>query len=442
MLRIRPSALAVVLVALLVALAAAVSATANRSRGQASAGKIVFLSTQLNAIQESEAFRNTILKGFNGQVQKVDIPLNNTTFFFDRVKAESQAGKGTISLLGGVHGDYATIPQYLSNLSALAKQLQKAGIPKELFTLGKLGTKRQLYIPWMQATYIMVANKKALSSLPKGAHVNSLTYAQFLQWAKNLAKKYGSPQVGFPAGGTGLMSRFLEGYLVPGFTGRLNTKFKSASAVRGWSYFHSLWKYVHPQSLAYNFMQDPLLNGEVLVAWDHVARLTNAFKSRPGDFVAFPAPSGPKGRAYIPVLAGLAIPKTAPNPKGAKQLIKWLTGISPQARTLATVGFFPVNGKKLSKRLGTGLLSMANAVKRQQRAKDALSSLLPVGLGTQGGNFNRIFIDTFTRAVVHGENIRAVLNDEGAKLQAVLNAAQAPCWKPDPPSGKGTCKVG
>jgi multiple sugar transport system substrate-binding protein len=141
------------------------------------------------------------------------------------------------------------------------------------------------------------------------------------------------------------------------------------------------------------------------------------------------------------VLAGLAIPKTAPNPSGAKALIKYLTGVSPQARTLSTEGFFPVVASKLSQKLGTGLLSMAGAVKRQQRAKNALPSLLPVGLGSQGGNFNRVFTDTFTRIVVNGENVRSVLADQAKKLQTVLDTAGAPCWKPDPPSN-GTCKVG
>ena len=45
-------------------------------------------------------------------------------------------------------------------------------------TLGKLGTAQQLYIPWMQATYIMAANKKALPYLPAGADINALTYEQ------------------------------------------------------------------------------------------------------------------------------------------------------------------------------------------------------------------------------------------------------------------------
>jgi multiple sugar transport system substrate-binding protein len=430
---------ALIAVVVLALVATGTSGAAHKQRKDA--GNVVFLSTQLNAITESEAFRNVLLKGFPGNVQKIDVPLGNSTFFFDRVKAESSAGKGTISLLGGLHGDFSVIPDYLSDLTDVAKSLQAAGIPSDMLTLGKMGTNKQLYIPWMQATYIMVANKKALTDLPKGADIKSLTYGQLLQWAKNLQQHYGRPELGFPIGPTGLFARYLEGYLVPAFSGRVNTGFKSKWSVAGWLYFKSLWKYIHPQSLTYNFMQDPLQSGEVMVAWDHVARIGDAFRNHPSDYVAFPAPRGPKGRAYMPVLAGLAIPKTAPNVAGAKQLIKWLDGISVQARTLSTEGFFPVVQQRLSQKLGPGLLKIAGAVKLQQRAKDALPSLLPVGLGSQGGNYNRVFLDTFTRIVVNKEDINTVLNDEGQKLQAVLDAAQAPCWKPDPPS-KGTCQVG
>jgi multiple sugar transport system substrate-binding protein len=430
--------LAVVAVGVL-AVTAGTSAATHRT--QADAGNVVFLSTQLNAITESEGFRNQIVKGFPGSVEKIDVPLGNTTFFPDRIKAEADAGKGTVSLLGGVHGDYPPLIPYLTDLSDVAKDLTDAGIPQDLMTLGKLGTNKQYYIPWMQATYLMVANKKALADLPKGADINHLSYGQLLQWAKNLQQHYGRPELGFPNGPTGLFNRFLQGYLIPGFTGHLNTSFKSKWAVAGWLYMQSLWKYVHPQSLTYNFMQDPLQAGEVMVAWDHVARITDALKNHPDDYVAFPAPAGPQGRAYLPVLAGLAIPKTAPNVAGAKQLIEFLDGISAQARTPQVAGFFPVVSHRLSKQVGPGLLKIAGAVKVQQRSKDALPSLLPVGLGSQGGNYNRVFIDTFTRIVINKEDINKVLDDEGQKLQAVLDAAGAPCWKPDPPSS-GTCQVG
>jgi multiple sugar transport system substrate-binding protein len=440
MLRNRFGPITALAAVMLLALVAAGSGGAAHKQ-RVDAGNVVFLSTQLNAITESEAFRNITLKGFPGSVTKIDIPLGNTTFFTDRLNAEAQAGKGTISLLGGLHGDFALIPQYLTDLTSVAKELNKAGIPQDLLNLGKLGTKQQLYIPWMQATYIMVANKQALPYLPKGANINALSYGQFLTWAKNLNQHFGKPEVGFPAGPTGLMPRFLQGYLIPAFTGHLNTSFKSKLAVAGWQYLSALWKYVHPQSLTYNFMQDPLQSGEVMVAWDHVARLGDALRNHPGDYVVFPAPAGPKGRAYLPVLAGLAIPKTAPNVAGAKALIKWLDGISAQARTLSTVGFFPVVAQRLSKRLPPGLLNMAAAVKTQQRSKDALPSLLPVGLGRYGADFNKVFTDTFTRIVVNHEDVNKVLTELGAKLQDVLNTAGAPCWKPDPPSS-GTCQVG
>jgi len=404
------------------------------------AGNVVFLSNQLAQVSEIDAVHKYLVNGFPGNVDYVTPPVGQGQVWFDRITAEAKAGKGTVSLLGGLHGDYLTIQQYLMNLNDVAKQLTKAGIPADLMKLGRLGTNKQLYIPWMQATYIMVASKQALKYLPKGAKINALTYAQLLQWAKNMKNQTGQARFGMPVGTNGLINRFLQGYLVPSFSGGVVTTFRSQGAISGWNYMKQLWQYTHPQSLSYNFMQDPLLSGEVWVAWDHVARLTTALKTRPNDFVAFPAPKGPKGRGYMPVLAGLAIPKTAPNPSGAKQLIKWMNSVPVQARTLGSVGFFPVVGSRLSKRLGVGLLSMNTAVKNTQRAKDALKSLLPIGLGAEGGNFNKVYTDTFTRIVVRGEDPKSVVNDEAPILQAIMDKTGAKCWAPDPPSS-GPCHV-
>jgi multiple sugar transport system substrate-binding protein len=63
-----------------------------------------------------------------------------------------------------------------------------------------------------------------------------------------------------------------------------------------------------------------------------------------------------------------------------------------------------------------------------------------VGLGAQGNEFNKVFIDTFTRIVINNEDVQPVLNDQGGKLQALIDQAGAPCWAPDPPSD-GPCKV-
>ena len=203
----------------------------------------------MNAITESEGFRNQIVKGFPGSVDKIDVPLGNATFFPDRIKAESDAGKGTVSLLGGVHGDFPTIIPYLTDLSDVAKDLQKDGIPAELFTLGKLGTNKQYYIPWMQATYVMVANKKALTDLPKGADINHLSYGQLFQWAKKLNEHYGRPEARLPGRPDGALPALPRGLPDPGFTGHLNTSFKSKWAVSGWLYMQSALE-VRPPAVA------------------------------------------------------------------------------------------------------------------------------------------------------------------------------------------------
>ena len=80
-------------------------------------------------------------------------------------------------------------------------------------------------------------------------------------------------------------------------------------------------------------------------------------------------------------------------------------------------------------------------MKLQQTSKAALPSLLPIGLGTEGGNFNKVYRDTFTKIVRNGENIQTVLNEQGALLEAIFEKTGAPCWAPDPPSGEAPCKV-
>jgi multiple sugar transport system substrate-binding protein len=76
---------------------------------------------------------------------------------------------------GSRHADLEELDA-LGPLDDLAATAKARGIPEKLMTLGKFGTAHQLYIPWMQASYIMVANKEALPYLPAGADINALSY--------------------------------------------------------------------------------------------------------------------------------------------------------------------------------------------------------------------------------------------------------------------------
>jgi multiple sugar transport system substrate-binding protein len=408
--------------------------------GAGSPAAAVLLSSQASELTEAQGLRTQVLAGFSPGVELV--PVEGDPPLIDRLMAEAKAGRGTVDVAGALHGGfvYLQAKDVLSDISDLAGQLQHAGITKNLMDLGRLGTNKQYYIPWMQATYVMVANKQALPYLPPGASVDHLTYAQLLQWSKNLAEKTGQPKLGLPAGANGLLKRFFEGYLLPSYTGGVVTTFKSADAVAAWNYLRELWKYTNPQSLSYDFMSDPLRSGAVWVAWDHVARLQAALTAQPGDFVVFPSPTGPRGQGYMPVIAGLGIPKTAPHPATARALIKYLVGRPAQARILSATGFYPVVGGSLPESLSPGLRLEASAVALQQNARGALPSLLPVGLGTQAGALDKVFTDTFTSVVLQGRDPAQVVAQEAGVLQQIMNQTGAPCWKPDPPS-TGACQV-
>jgi multiple sugar transport system substrate-binding protein len=122
-------------------------------------------------------------------------------------------------------------------------------------------------------------------------------------------------------------------------------------------------------------------------------------------------------------------------------LIRHLTTISAQAQVLSLLGFFPAVSGQLSKRLSPGLLAEAAAVRKQQKAPDAVQALLPIGLAAEGANFNTLDQDTFRRIVRNGENIQTVLKEQGDLLQEIFTKTGAPCWAPDPPSGKRPCRV-
>src|SRR6185437_10060582 len=196
------------------------------------------------------------------------------------------------------------------------------------------------------------------------------------------------------------------------------------------------------QSPTYAFMQEPLLSGEVWVAWDHAVRLIEALQQRPGDFVVFPAPRGPRGLGYEPVLGGLAIPSTSKRVIQAKSLISYLTGQRTETTMLNTEAWFPpVGTSALPSGLAPGVSDEAKAIVAMTGASGAVASQLPIGLGAQSAAYDKVFVDTFTAIALNNAPIPATLQSQAGTLQSVLQSAGAACWKPDPPS-TGVCQVG
>ena len=415
-------------------LAGVVSGVAILCSAAAAQADVLFWSTQARPIEEAQAMRDKVLSGFS---DTVDYQPNEDGPWQTRLQAELQAGSGTIGVLGALHGDFSAMdPENLVDLDDLG-----VSSSSETFNnLARLGTDQLQYVPWMQASYIMAANKEALQYLPEGADIDALTYDQLIEWAANVHEATGEPKFGFPAGPKGLKHRFFQGYLYPSYTNGVVRTFASDEAVTAWEKFHELWSHTNPASTNFSFMQEQLLSGDAWIVFDHTSRLAQAFNERPDDFVAFPAPAGPAGRGFMPVLAGVAIPKTAPDMDASKALIEYLLSPETQIATLRATSFFPVVDVELPDDLPPAVQAAGSAVAKMSASSDANPGLLPAGLGEKGGDFSRVYVDTFERIILGGQDIRAVLDDQKGRLSAIMEETGAPCWAPDAPS-EGACPV-
>ncbi len=395
---------------------------------------VLFWSTQAKPVEEAQSMRENVLAGHG---DAVDYQPNDGGPWLTRLNAELQAGDGTIGVLGALHGDFSAMnPDDLVDLSDMG-----VGSASETFNnLAMLGTDSAQYIPWMQASYIMAANKKALEHLPEGADIDALTYDQLIEWSANVMEATGEAKFGFPAGPKGLKHRFFQGYLYPSYTDGVVRTFASDAAVTAWETFLELWAVTNPGSTNFSFLQEQLLSEEVWIAFDHTSRLANAFNERPDDFVAFPAPAGPTGRGFMPVIAGVGIPRTAPDMEASKALVAYMLSPETQIATLRATNFFPVVDVALPDDLPPAVQAAGGAVAKMSASPDANPGLLPAGLGAKGGDFNRVFVDTFERIVLAGQPIRAVLDDQKVALAEIMNETGAPCWAPDAPSD-GACPV-
>ena len=413
-------------------LAGAVSAIAVLTSAVAAQAEVLFWSTQAKPVEEAQAMRDNVLAGAGD----VDYQPNDGGPWLTRLNAELQAGSGSIGVLGALHGDFSAMdPADLVDLDGLG--MSASGT---FNSLAKLGTENMQYIPWMQASYIMAANKEALQYLPDGADIDALTYDELIAWGQNMMDAAGEAKFGFPAGPKGLKHRFFQGYLYPSFTDGVVRTFSSDAAVGAWEKMRELWAVTNPASTNYSFLQEQLLSGDAWVVFDHTSRVAQAFNERPDDFVAFPAPAGPTGRGFMPVLAGVAIPRTAPDMDAAKALVQHMLKPETQIATLRTTNFFPVVDVALPDDLPPAVKAAGDAVAKMSSSADANPGLLPAGLGALSGEFSALYTETFERIVLGGEDIRTVLDQHKPRLQAIMDESGAPCWAPDAASD-GPCPV-
>jgi len=397
------------------------------------AGEVInFVSTQMTPAAEQKFAKGVLLKGFadeSGVTAEFISMLEHE--LLARLSAEVAAKKVTISVVGDLHGGLD-----LMNAKGLYDDLAGITLPDRTFIKAledyAVMAGRKVYVPWMQATYVMIVNKKAFEYLPAGLTTEDVTgasakwtYDALLDWSKNLNDAFKGPKLGFPMGPKGLWHRFLHGYIYPSYTGYQAAAFDSLRAVKLWEYLKELLPYMHPSSSVWESMDEPLLKEEVLVAWDHTARVKNALIEKPEDFAVVPVPCGPQGRGYITVAVGLAIPVDAPQKENAIKLIDYLTKPDTQVKMLENVGFFPTV-KEAEGAIPVGPLKiLATGVLAQSGAADSVMVMIP-SLGAKGGEFTATYRDVFTKIVVEGADIGTTITTAADKLRAIFEEIGVP----------------
>jgi len=391
-----------------------------------------FVSTQMVPAAEQKFAKGVLVKGFTDEtgIPAEFIPMEYADAVV-RLSAEVAAKKVAISVMADLHGGLDVM-----NAKGLFANLADVKLPNRTFIKSledhSVIAGKKVYVPWMQATYVMVVNKKAFEYLPAGLETGDVigatekwTYDMLLKWAINLRGAFKAPKLGFPIGPKGLWHRFLHGYIYPSFTGYQAKAFDSAEAVALWEYHRELLPYIHPASSTWEAMDEPLLKQEVLIAWDHTARVKPAIVQKPEDFAIVPVPSGPKGRGYITVAVGLAIPVSAPQKDNAIKLIEYLTRPDVQVTVLENVGFFPTV-KEAEGVIPAGPLKiLAKGVLTQSAAADSIMVMIP-SLGPKGGDFTALYRDVFTKVVIEKRDIELTLKGVAAKLRAIFEEIGVP----------------
>ncbi len=397
--------------------------------GAATPGTVGFLSTQFTPVEERQRYEQVLRSELSVPVAYNPV---EGAVFTTTIRSQAQAHNVRTALIGGLYNDLAPLADAFDDVSGLLRDLAPAGFSKQILQLTTLGGPIPKFVPWMQATYIVAVNKQALRWLPPGADVKDLSYDQYLAWARAAQAGAGRPVFGIPAGPKGLFYRFIQGYLLPSFTGGQVTTFRGADAEAAWTYMTQLWAATAPASTNYEYMQEPLARGEVLVAWDHVARLIGVTRDKPDDWLMVPAPRGPKGRGYMLIIAGLALPKGGLERAAAEQVIRGIASPGMQIETLRQNAFFPVTSVQLPADLPPGIADEAAAVQAQAASRDAIVALPPVGLGSRDAQVGQVFRDSFREICLDRRPIRGVLDEQAGRLEALLAEAKVPCWAPDP----------
>jgi len=277
---------------------------------------------------------------------------------------------------------------------------------------------KQYFIPVGADVYLLLANKKALPYLPAGADVQNLSWAEYAQWANNIAKGEGEGK----AVVTGVPMKSLV-YQFGGLALSYGAGFpeiNTPEAVEAWKVFASMKDAFIPSVFSIDTCVDPMLREEAWLTVFHNARAGQVYATNETQYVVAPAPSGPAGIGSIAGCSGYAIMNDAPNRAGAVAFLEYITRPEVQVRLAKGTGGFIPPVQEAIEYVGNDpqdeIITKAVSV-----LENGVVSGVPGGDFQDWGAVKQVFDDVFKDMIINGNGSidMAMLNAANAKLDGL-----------------------
>ncbi len=267
--------------------------------------------------------------------------------------------------------------------------------------------------------YLMLANNKAIKYLPAGTDVQNITWEQYVDWAVAIAEGEGEGKTAV----TGVPMKsliYMYGGMFLSFGGEFPV-INSAGANEAWKLLTKMKNAYSPTVMTYDNVTIPMKSGETWLTVAHMARMGEAYRSNPSNYVIAPAPSGPKGIGSIAGASGFSLPVGAPNRELAIKFIEFMTRPDIAVRIArGTGGFLPpideaiavLGDSPIDEVIKKGVMVLQNGV----------LSGVPASEYTSWGAVKQVYDDVFAEMIIGtGVYDKALLDAAQAKLEALKN---------------------
>jgi ABC-type sugar transport system, periplasmic component len=250
---------------------------------------------------EKEYITNTFVKNFETKYNaKVQVDFVAQADGVKKIGAE-QESKNIVSDVLFV--DTANMAPYVSggwvqDITSVVKNSKST--VTNMFDSSTIKDGKRYFVPVSFDVYITIANKKALKYLPSGLNekdvVNGLTWEQYADWAKAIAKGEGVGKTMMPANMTG--SQLL--YPMAGLGIAYGAKFPEFNSdgfkkAMGIIADMASGNAFYPEQAQYTAPTDPLKSGAVWLTFAHMGPVGTAYNASPNDYIIGAAPKGSKG---------------------------------------------------------------------------------------------------------------------------------------------------